>query len=305
MFKKYHIVIIKDREGGISNLRLPGWIAPAVFLLVAGLAALNMYLWEYYTRSMALEYELAETKQTLRASDDRMLHLSGRMAELEEALNRVMRFDAKLRVLMNIGGAEEGSSGASEGEEDTSAQAGAESAGPMLTRHRELFARRSFSLVDELMERALLEEVKQQSLVLFLRENSELLLATPSIWPARGFITSGFGMRASPFTGRARMHTGIDISNRPGTPVMAPARGTVTFSGSDGAYGICITIDHGNNIVTRYAHLQRTLVKEGQQVQREEVIGTLGNTGRSTGPHLHYEVRLGGVPVNPMRYILN
>lgn len=304
MFKKYHIVIIKDREGGISNLRLPGWIAPVVFLLVAGLAALNMYLWEYYTHSLALEYELGEVKQTLRASDNRTLHLAGRVAELEEALNRVMRFDAKLRVLMNIGDAEETGT-ATEGEEGFIAPARPEDAGSLLARHRELFSRRTFSLVDELMERVLLEEVKQQSLVLFLRENSELLLATPSIWPARGFITSGFGWRSSPFTGQRRMHAGMDISNRPGTPVMAPAKGTVTFSGSDGAYGICIVIDHGNNIVTRYGHLQRTLVKEGQQVQREEVIATLGNSGRSTGPHLHYEVRLGGVPVNPMRYILN
>ncbi len=299
LFKKYHIVILKDREGGISNLRLPGWMAPALFLLVAGLAGLNMYLWGFYTRSTALEYELSETRRTLQASDTRLLHLTGRVAELQEALNRVMRFDAKLRVLMNIGGTDTAEAG-----DEARASHGAE-AGPLLARHRELFTRRSFSLVEELMEQALLEEVKQQSLVLFMRENKELLLATPSIWPCRGFVTSGFGRRSSPFTGQSRMHTGIDISNRPGTPVMAPARGTVTFSGSDGAYGISIVINHGNNLVTKYAHLQRTLVREGQQVQREDVIGTLGNTGRSTGPHLHYEVRVGGMPVDPTRYILN
>ena len=304
LFKKYHIVIIKDREGGISNLRLPGWLAPALFLLVAGLAALNLFLWEYYTRSLALEYELADTRQALRTADGQMLHLAGRTAELEESLNRVMRFDAKLRVLMNIGDSEEGSS-AGPDDEGQIPSADAFEPGPLLARHRELFARRSFSLVDELIERALMEEVKQQSLVLFLRGNTEFLMATPSIWPVKGYLTSGFGRRASPFTGQARLHAGIDISNRPGTPIIAPARGTVTFAGWDGAYGLSVTIDHGGNIVTRYAHMQKTMVTEGQVVQREEVIGTLGNTGRSTGPHLHYEVRIGGVPTNPMRFILN
>ena len=101
------------------------------------------------------------------------------------------------------------------------------------------------------------------------------------------------------------MHKGLDISNRVGTPVWAPARGTVTFVGTDGGYGTCVMIDHGNNIVTRYAHLQKALVREGQYVQRGDVIAALGNTGRSTGPHLHYEVIVGGIPVNPMRYILN
>ena len=101
------------------------------------------------------------------------------------------------------------------------------------------------------------------------------------------------------------MHKGLDISNRVGTPICAPARGTVTFVGADGGYGTCVMIDHGNNIVTRYAHLQKALVREGQYVQRGDVIAALGNTGRSTGPHLHYEVIVGGIPVNPMRYILN
>ena len=145
LFKKYHIVIIKDREGGISNLRLPGWLAPALFLLVAGLAALNLFLWEYYTRSLALEYELTETRQALRTADGQMLHLAGRTAELEESLNRVMRFDAKLRVLMNIGDSEEGSSAGPD--DDQTPSVDAFEPGPLLARHRELFARRSFSVL--------------------------------------------------------------------------------------------------------------------------------------------------------------
>ncbi len=101
------------------------------------------------------------------------------------------------------------------------------------------------------------------------------------------------------------MHKGLDISNKVGTPVLAPAKGTVTFVGFDGAYGLCITMNHGNNIVTHYAHLHTANVKEGQKVQRGDIIAAMGNSGRSTGPHLHYEVRISGVPVNPIRYILN
>lgn len=301
MFKNYHIVIFKDREAGFKNLRLRGWLGVLLFLVLAGLTGLNVYLWGYYTKAQTLGFELEEAQKLLRDNESQLLSLAGKLQSMESDLLRVQQFDAKLRVMMNID------------KEPQSTEAEAEQTGPaaslnnpaLLTRHRDLFTRRMHSLVDELADAVFLEEVGQQTLFAFLRDNKDTLLSTPSIWPVKGFLTSGFGYRSSPFTGRGRMHTGLDISNRPGTPVWAPARGTVTFSGRDGAYGICITIDHGNNIVTRYAHLQKSLVKEGQYVQRGDVIGALGSTGRSTGPHLHYEVLVGGVHVNPLRYILN
>ncbi len=138
-----------------------------------------------------------------------------------------------------------------------------------------------------------------------LRKNSEVLASTPSVWPTEGWISSPFGGRNSPFSSRREFHKGLDIKAKAGTSITCPAKGTVSFSGWDGAYGNSIVISHGNGITTRYAHMQKLLVKDGQFVQRGEAIGAMGSSGRSTGPHLHYEVRLGGVPVNPMRYILN
>jgi murein DD-endopeptidase MepM/ murein hydrolase activator NlpD len=101
------------------------------------------------------------------------------------------------------------------------------------------------------------------------------------------------------------LHKGLDISNRPGTPIWAPARGAVTFAGPDGAYGLSAVIDHGKGVVTRYAHMSKIAVAVGHYVQRGDVIGAMGSTGRSTGPHLHYEVLVNGVNVNPLRYIMN
>ena len=155
-----------------------------------------------------------------------------------------------------------------------------------------------------LSESVRLEEVRQQDLLLALRENRDALSSMPTIWPVVGFVSSSFGWRSAPFGGRGQFHKGLDITNRIGTPIMAPAQGMVTLSGRDGAYGFSVEINHGSGIVTKYGHMQRCAVQEGQWVKRGEIVGYVGMSGRTTGPHLHYEVRLNGVPVDPMRYIL-
>ena len=301
MFKNYHVVIFKDREAGIRNLRFRGWFAVLLFLVMIGLAAMNLYLWEFYGKAEILERQLEESQKLVRDSESQLLSLTGKLQILESDLSRVQQFDAKLRVIMNID-----DSTAGQAETEAPATESSKLNNPvLLSQHRELFTRRLHTLVDDLSSSVQLEEVQQQTLVSFLRENKDALLSTPSIWPAKGYLTSGFGYRSSPFTGRGSLHKGLDISNRPGTPVWAPARGAVTFSGPDGSYGICIVMDHGNGIVTRYGHLSKTLVTVGQYVQRGDVIGHVGNTGRSTGPHLHYEVLINGANVDPLRYIMN
>ncbi len=139
----------------------------------------------------------------------------------------------------------------------------------------------------------------------FLDEQKTVLASTPSMWPTRGWTSSRFGYRASPFTGKREFHKGIDISARMGSPVVATADGIVAFSGLDRGYGRTIVLKHGYGLKTRYAHLKKILVKKGQFVKRGEIVGLVGNSGRSTGPHLHYEVHLNGVPVNPMKYIID
>lgn len=150
------------------------------------------------------------------------------------------------------------------------------------------------------------KKVERDLTLLFERMSSQrdLLSATPSIRPTGGWVSSGFGYRRDPFTGRARLHKGMDFGANRGTPVFAPADGVISFAGREGGYGKIVSIDHGYGIVTRYAHNSRLLVKTGQRIKRWDKIAEVGSTGRSSGPHLHYEVRLNGVPVDPEKYIL-
>lgn len=138
----------------------------------------------------------------------------------------------------------------------------------------------------------------------FERQRS-LLATTPSIWPVRGYLSAGFGNRPDPFTGLKDFHPGLDISAPLGTKILAPADGSVIFAGVKGGYGNAVTVEHGRGIVTHYGHMDVINVRVGQAVRRGSVLGFVGSTGRSTAPHLHYEVWLNGANQNPLRYILD
>jgi murein DD-endopeptidase MepM/ murein hydrolase activator NlpD len=129
------------------------------------------------------------------------------------------------------------------------------------------------------------------------------LAAAPTLWPVEGLVTGSFGERVDPFNGEGAFHTGVDISTAYGTPVIAPADGIVTYAETLAGYGRVVMIDHGQGISTRYGHLANYTVVPGQSVHRGDVLGYVGMTGRSTGPHLHYEVRIHDVPVNPHKYM--
>ena len=126
---------------------------------------------------------------------------------------------------------------------------------------------------------------------------------TPTIWPVKGHISSHYGNRADPFNGEAELHLGLDISALFGTQVHAPADGKIIYAQRKAAYGNLIIIDHGNGLTTRLGHLSRFNVKVGQKVRKNDVVGYVGTSGRSTAPHLHYEVRLNDRPVNPRNYL--
>ena len=144
-----------------------------------------------------------------------------------------------------------------------------------------------------------------QSLIGSLETKRSLLASTPTIWPVKGWLTAGFGQRRSPFTGQRQMHEGVDIANTVGTPVIAPADGIVTYTGPLGGFGDVVSVDHGHKISTFYAHLQQHKVSQGQRVRRGEVIGLVGTTGRVTGPHLHYEIQVNEVSVDPTKYVID
>lgn len=154
---------------------------------------------------------------------------------------------------------------------------------------------------------ALLEE-KMSRLEIEMRAHEALLRErgyTPSVWPVVGRLESGFGGRRNPFGGLGyEFHSGQDIDAPPGAPVVAGASGTVTFVGWQNGYGQLVVIDHGGGLTTRYGHLSHIDVELGRVVTRGETVGEVGSTGRSTGPHLHYEVRINDDPVNPLQYLI-
>ena len=140
----------------------------------------------------------------------------------------------------------------------------------------------------------------------YILKNNSLIAATPSIWPLKGYISSGFQWRTNPLTGKKEFHKGIDIAGPIGTPLVSTADGIITRAENNPyGYGKLIEVTHGFGFSTRYAHLNSISVKIGQFVKRGQVIGSRGSTGWSTGPHLHYEVRINNKPVNPMNFILD
>jgi len=300
LFKKYHIVILKDREGA-RNIRLRGVFGVVLLLLFIGLAGSTAYLWGFYTKAANVEVQLHESQRLVQEQSAQIVGMAARLQLLQDDLKRIQQFDSKLRVMLNVDRESADIASNTEGTEPVLGQG----AGGLPLHRRDLLARRMFALADQLSNDMGFVEVRQQEAIQLFRGNRELLAATPSIWPTEGYISSTFGMRPSPFTGQPTFHAGVDISARVGTPVIAPAKGIVTFAGWDGAYGYCLILNHGNAINTRYAHLQKLVVKEGQTINRGDLIAYVGATGRTTGPHLHYEVRVGGVLINPMRYILN
>lgn len=298
MFKKYRIVIFRDRTGNWGHLHIPGWLVVLLGAIFMGSLCTAAYFWFLHSQTLAVGYQLQEAEKKIQNQNAQILAMAGKLQDIQEDLRRVQLFDSKLKIMMHLD--KEPLDTAT-----TPESTGFSVSGNVPLYRQELLARNVHSLADQIAQDLRMEEINQQELIQSLRSNRDFMVITPSIWPTEGHLTSHFGYRVSPFTGVSNLHAGIDISNRIGTPVIAPARGKVTFSGTQNAYGLSIVLEHGNGITTRYAHLSKSLVTEGQTVNRGDVIGAIGNTGRSTGPHLHYEVRIGGVPVNPMRYILN
>ncbi len=174
----------------------------------------------------------------------------------------------------------------------------------LVQKHNSLI-REMHKQVNEINIAAQKQSENYRQLLKLLEKKKNLLASTPSIMPAKGVRTSKFGYRLSPFTGLKEFHAGLDIANRKGTKVIATANGVIAYAGRKMFIGNEVLIDHGHGIVTKYGHLSKILVKAGARVKRGDVIGLMGTTGRSTGPHVHYEVRVNGIPVNPERYILN
>jgi murein DD-endopeptidase MepM/ murein hydrolase activator NlpD len=279
--------------------------------IVAGLMALGYVVYDYFqlkqtmvrlqTRSAHLTKELSE----IQSQREQIQQFASEINSLKNHLVTLNDFEKKIRIIANIEKTDGSTNIFGVGgsmPEDLDAQL------PLMEKHNSLM-RDMHEQLDELNRASIHQKGEFESLLKSLEDQQNLLASTPAIRPiSRGeksWVTSSFGFRISPFTGQREFHQGFDISSRPGTPILATADGVVTFAGKKGLLGKTVIIDHGHGMVTRYGHCQKFLKKRGEKVKRWEPIALVGNTGRSTGPHVHYEVRLNGIPVNPDKYILN
>jgi murein DD-endopeptidase MepM/ murein hydrolase activator NlpD len=157
--------------------------------------------------------------------------------------------------------------------------------------------------VESMKDRTAELESQMKLLEQLAQRRANLIRTTPTIWPIRGRISSHYGNRPDPFTGDAELHLGVDISGLYGSVVRAPADGLVIYASRKAAYGNLVIIEHGNGLTTRLGHLSRFSVRVGQRVRKGDIVGHVGSSGRTTAPHLHYEVRLNDRPLNPRNYL--
>ncbi len=296
---KYQIVIIKDKTGNSRTIHMRSGFFFCCILLLGALIAGNVYSLQSIRENIALKDYISEMDAQLDERQSQLLAMASDVISIQDSLSRIQQFNSKLSVMADITPEEVAENVGGASFEDLSM-------GNLPLHRQELASRKIRSYLEELSMAAKLEEVRQQEILLTMRETENVLASKPSIIPTEGFITSRFGRRKNPF-GRAtnEFHKGLDIAAPRGTPIVSPANGTVTKISTTGAYGKAVEVSHGNGIVTKYAHMHEIKVEKGQKLKRYDLIGTVGSTGRSTGPHLHYEVRLNGVATDPELYVYN
>lgn len=330
--KKVTLFIVSNQTGKTRKLVLSAaWLKALTFISAVVVIIFAAGLVDYF----GLLLQAMENKR-LRAENAQLVKqfqvVESKVSSLENSLERVKTFTTKLKLITNIE-ADDRITKLTMGPKPAPGQA-VEEYEPMDLRQEneelevqdDLFANqkplndqagelarettdKDYASLVVRIEKAVKEtHLKEQSVIDLwesLSERQSLLNSTPNMKPAKGWITSRFGYRVSPFSGKTALHAGIDIAAAPGSPIYAPADGVVVFASYDESYGKLITVDYGYGVTTRFGHLSQIYVQTGQRVSKWDVIGAVGNTGRSTGPHLHYEVRINGTAVDPLNYILD
>ena len=288
--RRFNFLIVHGDGRRIHRLSLPRWVPygglTLVALVISTLGAIfgdYVSLKKQWGEMAALQREVAEQRDTITSFHQRIAEVQREMGTWRELHAQIWE-----PLGPEVPGSRHGN-GVGGGAEPVLPLAPGQT--PLTTQLDRLFA-------------AVSEEGQNlRALERFMARAGKMLAALPSRWPVRGAVNSEFGQRQSPWTGTSEFHGGIDIGSDRGTPVKAPAPGVVVFTGTTPDFGNTVIIDHGNEIKTLYGHLQKILVSGGQKVERSQQIALSGNTGKSSGPHLHYEILVRGQPVNPRGYL--
>jgi murein DD-endopeptidase MepM/ murein hydrolase activator NlpD len=292
------IIFISGKDGKTANLRIRSGFIVLIVIAVVTIVVTFAYNLTSYAKKEVDRSRLSQAEAENRVVRAEIKRVEKEIMNLEDLIDSMESYDKQLRNYaplqplddelrnMGVGG--------------YTAPVQHESISPEM---KEELANVTETL-DNLLGRARLQKESYNELADHLQEKSYIRNHTPSIMPVNGWMLRGFGYQVDPFTGQVKMHEGLDIAAPIGTPIVAPADGTVRYAGDKKDYGLCVEIEHGYGFVTLYAHCQRIRVNSGMNIKRGEVIAYVGNTGRSTGPHLHYEVQIAHTPVNPLNYIL-
>lgn len=311
--KKLTIVIIPDGVNATRQLRLPqGLFKVALIGGIVGSALLGFLALDYaQLRGLRQNFYAVSSENEGLKGEARLLMQN--LEDVKRSLRRVQDYTSKLGELTQVKVqkvSKQTGIGPLSAEEFKASQAGAPAPTatdyiPLGVNMDNLTFRPVFDRLASINQDANKHAVELQHLLSTLSQQKSLLASVPSISPVDGWVTSGFGGRISPFTGARSIHQGIDIAAPTGTPILAPADGVVIFTGQKEGFGNFIMIAHGYGIVTRFGHNQQNMVQPGQRVSRGEQIATIGMTGRTTGPHVHYEIVVNGRVENPEKFILD
>lgn len=318
-FEELSITVIPSPEKRIKNLRIKRIFPITISLLIIITVITLSYLYNYYYTMFLDLADAAEELKIARAENEKLRAelyiLAQETEELMGYLNELQEYKEEIKGMIGMIETEEKEA------ESISLELHTDISNSQVLPARlpigggdMLFYHPSWEAIDKAKEN--LDQIKRElpgrreelsNLESSVKEYNALMAATPSIWPLAdkgdSYISSNFGWRKDPFTGKQALHEGLDIAIWYNTPVIATADGVVKFVGKKGGYGLMVIIDHGYGYETRYAHLNKAKVKKGQKVSRGDVIALSGNSGRSSGPHLHYEVRINNIPQNPRNYI--
>lgn len=295
----FTVIVVSDHSQAVRKFRVPRrWLRNAAYA-GAAVALVALVTVGHYFALLGASSENAVLKEENAQLRSQILLVQEKVAHISATLDRVERFDAKLRTAVTqLRDPERNLAIGPVGNADPDSAI----PGPAPAAESNLAALpgKLASLETETSR----QEQSLRELQEYFDDQRSLLAWTPSIWPTRGWVTSDFGTRIDPYTAERKMHTGMDIATPHGQPVYVPSDGTVVFTGTEGGYGKVLVVDHGYGVKTRYAHLSEISVHLGDRVKRGDRVAAVGNTGRSTGPHLHYEVRVNGIPENPRKFIL-
>lgn len=296
----YQVCLFRRGKGVKSLFTVRAWMIALPVAVLVALVAVNAFLWRYYAGYDRVSRLAEDGRAALAEQKSTSLRLKERMERVESEVTRIAAFNEKLGVMVDFDPAREASPlGVGAPGPDLAASSG------LYFLRQGVLTRKMNEFLEYLGQEIALQEVLQQQLRHSLREKKLEFDARPSLWPMAGYITSTFGPRRSPFGRRADFHNGVDIKAPYGTPIHAPGAGRVTDVDYQSGYGLRVVIVHDYGISTLYGHLKSAAVTPGQEVKRGQLIAYSGNSGRTTGTHLHYEVQVNGTPVNPMRFMLN